>query len=576
MSRPGSIVHPLVIACAIALSSAAAAADTTGTHFSDLAQVTTANVRQLKPAFTFDVGVQRGQQAAPLVVGDTMYIVTPFPNYLYALDLRHNGRRKWAFEPQPDVSAEGAACCDAGTAGIAHDDGRVFMVTLDGQAIAIDAASGKQQWRTKLADVAKGETVTVAPLVVRGKLLVGNSGAEFGVRGWLAALDTATGKEAWRAWSTGPDAEVLIGADFRPYYETERGRNLGVASWPLDGWKTGGGNASGPVSYDPEADLVYYGTASPAPRNPEQRAGDNKWTAGIFARKPDHGAARWFYQWNPHDLHGYDGTGENILVDLAVGGRARKVLLHPDSNGYLYVLDRLTGQVLSADPYVDANTIRRVDPVTGRPVSNPGKDLRVGEPTRHVCPGSAGAKGPQSSSWSPRTGLLYIPHQHLCEDVSPYDVAYIAGTPRYGVDSEMFAAPNRSRGALTAWDPLARKARWSIAERFPVMSGALATAGGVVFYGTMDGWFKAVNAADGKPLWQYRVASGIVGQPVAYQGPDGRQYVAVLAGVGGWAGAIVSNDLDARDGTAARGYVNAMQDLPSFTRKGGRLYVFAL
>ncbi|QGZ39554.1 PQQ-dependent dehydrogenase (methanol/ethanol family) [Pseudoduganella flava] len=550
--------------------------DYANTRFAALAQITPANVKSLKPAFTFDVGVHRGQEAAPLVVGATMYVLSPYPNYLYALDVANNGRKKWVFDPQPGVGAEGVACCDLVTRGVAYDNGRIFMVTLDGQAIAVDANKGTQLWRTKLADIAKGETVTMAPLVVKGKVLIGNSGGELGVRGWLVALDAGTGKEVWRAWSTGPDKDVLIGSGFQPFYEQDRGRDLGVSTWPPDAWKIGGGNVWGWISYDPEADLIYYGTANPGPWNPEQRPGDNKWTAGIFARKPDTGEARWFYQWSPHDLHDYDGVNENVLVDLAIGGKPRKVLVHPDRNGYVYVLDRMTGQVLSADAFVDVTTSLGVDLATGKLRYNPAKAPRVGEVIRNLCPVSPGAKDWQPSAWSPRTKLLYIPHQNLCQDTETYDVAYIAGTPYVGVDNKMYAAPGRTRGAFTAWDPVARKARWSIQERFPVWSGALATAGDVVFYGTMDGWFKAVDARDGKPLWQFKVSSGIIGQPVSYLGPDGKQYVAVLAGVGGWAGAIVSGDLDPRDGTAAKGFVNVMKDLPHYTGKGGMLYVFAL
>ena len=487
-----------------------AAGDHANTRFSALAQVSPANVARLAPAFTFDTGVQQGQEGAPIVANGTMYLLSPYPNYLYALDLRNGDAKKWTFDPHAAPGAQGVACCGVAARGIAYDNGRVFMVTLDGQAIAVDADRGTELWRTRLADVARGETVTMAPLVVGGKLLVGNSGAALGVRGWLAALDTATGKQAWRAWSTGPDSDVLIGADFNPHYGQDRGRDLGVATWPTDGWRTGGGSVSGWLSYDADAGLVYYGTDSPAPGNAEQRPGANKWTAGIFARDPATGQARWFYQYSPHDLHGYDGSNENVLADLAIGGQSRKVLLHPDANGYLYVLDRLTGQVLSADPFVRVTTSNGIAPATGALRYDAKHEPRVGEARRLICPSAAGAKNRQPSAWSPLTRLLYIPHQNLCQDSSTYDTAYIAGTPYGGVDSKMYAAPEQTRGAFTAWDPVARKARWSVPERFPVWSGALATAGGVVFYGTMDGWFKAVDARDGKALWRFRVDSGIV------------------------------------------------------------------
>jgi PQQ-dependent dehydrogenase (methanol/ethanol family) len=405
---------------------------------------------------------------------------------------------------------------------------------------------------------------------------VGNSGGEFGVRGWLVALDTRTGKEAWRAWSTGPDSDVLIGPDFKPFYASDRGKDLGKTTWPGETWKIGGGNVWGWISYDPQADLIYYGTANPGPWNPEQRPGANKWTAGVFARRPDDGQARWFYQWSPHDLHDYDGVNENILLDIPFKGKQRKLLVHPDRNGYVYVMDRLNGQVLSAEPFVHVTTSEGVDLSTGQLKYNAKKEPRTGQVIRDICPVSPGGKDWQPSSWSPRTQLLYIPHQNLCQDTETYDVSYIAGTPYVGVDNKMYAGPGGNRGVFTAWDVANGRKRWAIPERFPVWSGALATAGDVVFYGTMDGWFKAVDARNGTPLWQFKTGSGIIGQPIAYRGPDGKQYVAILAGVGGWAGAIVSGGLDPRDGTAATGFVNVMKDLPNYTGKGGTLYVFAL
>ncbi|MGZ3182170.1 MAG: methanol/ethanol family PQQ-dependent dehydrogenase [Telluria sp.] len=551
--------------------------DYASTRFSALAEVTPANVGQLKLAFSFSTGSKHGHEAPPLVVGSTMYVIAPFPNILYALDLAKPGAPvKWKFDPQPDARARGVACCDLVNRGVAFSNGRIFMNTLDGQAIAVDAASGKEIWRTKLGDIGKGETITMAPLVVKDKVLVGNSGGELGVRGWLIALDAASGKIAWKAWSTGPDSDVLLGPDFKPFYDSDKGTDLGVKSWPSGAWKIGGGNVWGWISYDPEANLIYYGTGNPGPWNPEQRPGANKWTSGIFARNPDTGQARWFYQMSPHDLHDYDGVNENVLLDLAINGQPRKVLVHPDRNGYVYMIDRLTGEVLKADPFSHITTTEGVDLKTGALKYNPKKEPHAGQVVRDICPGSPGAKDWQPSAWSPRTQLLYIPHQNICQDADTYDVSYIMGTPYVGIDNKMFAGPGGNRGVFTAWDVAAGKPRWQIPERFPVWSGALVTAGDVAFYGTMDGYFKAVDAKTGKPLWQFKADSGIVAQPMSYKGPDGKQYIAVMSGVGGWAGSIVSGDLDARDGTAASGFVNVMKDLPHYTQKGGTLYVFAL
>ena len=554
-----------------------ASRDYAGTRFSPLAQVTPQNVGQLELAFSFDTGVRKGQEAAPIVVGDTMYVVTPFPNYVFAFDLTKPGANlKWKFDPKAKASAQGVACCDVVNRGLAFDGGRLFLNTLDTTTIALDAATGKEIWRTTLGDITKGETVTMAPLVVKGKVLVGNSGGEMGVRGWLTALDAATGKIAWRAYSTGPDKDVLIGPSFKPHYAQDQGQDLGVKTWPPEAWKIGGGTVWSFLSYDPDLDLVYSGTANPGPWNPDQRPGANKWTSGIFARKPDTGEAIWYYQYSPHDVHDYDGVNESVLVDLPLGGATRKVLLHPDRNGYVYVIDRATGEVLSADNYVYITSSYGVDLGTGALRYNEQKQPKAGKTIHDVCPGSPGGKDWQPSAWSPRTRLLYIPHQNICQDADSYETSYIAGTPYVGTDVKMKTGPGGFRGEFDAWDPVARKKAWSISEKFPVWSGALVTAGDVAFYGTMDGFFKAVDAKTGKKLWEFKTESGVISQPVSYQGPDGKQYIAILDGVGGWAGAVVSGDLDFRYGGAAIGFVNVMRDLPNYTKKGGKLYVFTL
>ncbi|GAA4330444.1 methanol/ethanol family PQQ-dependent dehydrogenase [Pigmentiphaga soli] len=551
--------------------------DNANTRYSELAEINTANVASLRPAFTFSTGINQGHEAAPVVVDGTMYVVTPYPNYLYALDLTRPGAPlKWKFEPKPDASSQGVACCDVVSRGVAYADGRVFMNTLDAQTIAVDAATGRELWRTRLGDIGKGETITMAPFVVKDKVLVGNAGSEMGVRGWITALDTKTGKIAWRAYSTGPDSEVLIGPSFKPFYEQDKGKDLGVATWPPDAWKIGGGTVWGWISYDPELNLIFYGTANPGPWNAEQRPGANKWTAGIFARDADTGQARWFYQYAPHDEHDYNGNNENVLLDLTIGGAQRKVLVHPDRNGYVYVIDRATGEVISATPFVKVTTTNGVDLKTGLPRLNPSAEPHMGQIVRDICPASPGGKDWQPSAWSPRTGLLYMPHQNLCQDMTTYQASYIAGTPYLGAEVKMYPGPGGNRGVFGAWDPVKATMVWSLKENFPVWSGALATAGDVVFYGTMEGWFKAVDARSGKLLWQYKTGSGIIGQPITYKGPDGRQYVAILSGVGGWAGAVVSKDLDVRDSSAAKGFADAMADLPKHTTKGGMLYVFSL
>ena len=547
------------------------------TRYSGLGEITPDNVKNLRLAWTFETGILRGQEAAPLVVNNTMYIVTPFPNYLYALDLTKPGApMKWVYKPRTLAAAQGVACCDVVNRGASYADGKIVYNTLDNQTVAVDAVSGGEIWRTKVGEINLGESLTMAPLIVKNKVIIGNSGGEFGIRGWLTALDLGTGKIAWRAYHTGPDSAVLIGSRFKPFYAEDRKPNLGVQTWPSDTWKIGGAGAWGWISYDPQLNLIYYGTANPGPWNPDQRPGDNKWSSTIFARDPDNGEAVWAYQMSPHDLHDYDGVNENILLDLPVNGQTRKVLIHPDRNGYIYMIDRTNGEVLAADPFGYVNTSTGVNLKSGRLQMAEDKYPRIGQVVRNACPASPGAKDWQPSSFSPATGLIYIPHQNLCQDAESVEANYIAGTPFVGMNVKMSPGPGGNRGFFDAWDPVARKLVWRINENFPVWSGALSTAGNVVFYGTMEGWFKAIDARTGAELWKFKTGSGIIGQPISYRGPDGKQYVAILSGVGGWAGGIVAGGIDPRDSSAALGFVNAMTDLPSVTNKGGTLYVFAL
>jgi PQQ-dependent dehydrogenase (methanol/ethanol family) len=547
------------------------------TRYSTLDEIDRDSVKHLAVAFTFSTGVPRGQEAAPIIVDNTLYIVSAYPNNLFALDLTKPGAPlKWVYKPHPLAASQGVACCDVVNRGAVYWKGKIIFNTLDNNTIAVDANTGKEVWRTRLGDINKGESMTMAPLVVKDKVLVGNSGGEFGIRGWLTALDAETGKIAWRAYHTGPDKDVLIGDDFKPFYDSDKGKDLGVTTWPPDAWKIGGGSMWGWIAYDPDLNLIFNGVANPGPWNSSQRPGDNKWTDGIFARDPDTGAAKWFYQMNPHDEHDYDGINENILLDLEIDGKPRKVLMHPDRNGYLYMLDRTTGEVIAADAYGTVNSVTGVDLKTGRPIVNEEKNTPVGKTVRDICPTASGAKDWMPSSYSPRTGLLYIPHENLCMDWESVQTNYIAGTPYVGANVVMKPGPGGNRGAVTGWDVAHHKAAWQIKEDLPVWSGTLVTAGDVAFYGTMDGWFKAIDAKSGDLLWKFKCSSGVIGQPVAYRGPDGHEYVAIMSGVGGWSGAIVAGDLDPRDPSGALGFVGAMADLKLRTTPGGTLYVFAL
>ena len=552
--------------------------DYAATRFSALNQVTPANVVGLKVEFTFSTGTTEGFEAPPLVVNNTMYVVSPWPNNVFALDLTKPGAPpKWVYKPNPAAAAKGVACCGPVNRGASYWNGRLYLNLLDGNTVAVDAETGAEVWRTKLADIQKGETITMAPLVAEGKVLVGDSGGEMGVRGWLAALDAASGKLVWKAYSTGPDKDALIGSAYRAPYAQDQGRDLGVKSWPPEYWKIGGGTVWGWVSYDPSSKTIYYGTSNPGPWNQEQRPRDNKWTAGVFARDINTGQARWFYQSTPHDLYDHDDINEILLVDYPVGnGQRIPALIRPSRNGFFYVQDRRNGRVLSAKPYGYINVYKGVDLKTGRLIPVPGMEPVAGKVSRNICPASPGAKDWNPSAFSSVTGLVYIPHLNLCQDMGVKNANYIAGTPFVGADVKMYAGPGGNRGLFTAWDPVAQRKVFEIKEDLPLWSPALATAGGVVFYGTMDGWFKAIDARNGKLLWQFKTGSGIIGQPISYRGPDGRQYIAVPSGVGGWAGAIVSANLDARDPTGALGFNNAMKDLPKRVSAGGMVYVFAL
>ncbi|MFC4308854.1 PQQ-dependent dehydrogenase, methanol/ethanol family [Steroidobacter flavus] len=554
------------------------ARDYANTRFSGLDEINTDNVSKLQLEFTFATGTLLGQESAVLAVGDTLYFVTPFPNILYAVDLKQpGGGLKWKFDPKPDASAQGVACCQPVIRGPVYSNGRIFYNTTDTHTVALDAATGQLLWKTRVGDFNYGEAFTMAPLVVKDKVLVGNSGAEFGARGWLTALNVSDGSVAWRAYSTGSDADALIDtAEFKPFYPQYHGKDLGITTFPPDHWKIGGGTVWGWISYDPELDLIYYGTSNPSPWNHEVRPGDNLWTNGIFARNPDNGHARWFYQTSPHDLWDHSGVNENLLLDVNWEGKPRKVLVRPDRNGYIYVIDRVTGELLAADAFTYITASKGVDMKTGRLIHNEDKIPSQGKVVREVCPNSPGAKDWTPSSFSKRTGLIYMPHNNMCMDWEIKPVSYIAGTGYLGVNARFYPGPGDHVGEMMAWDPVARRKLWAVNEKWPVWSGTAVTAGDVVFYGNLEGWFKAVHARTGEVLWQFRTASGIIGQPTTFRGPDGRQYVAILSGIGGWAGALVSSELDERDPTAAKGFGNMIGELKKQSGIGGMLYVFAL
>ena len=553
------------------------AGDYANSRYSELSDIDASNAAGLEAAWTFSTGVLRGHEGQPLVIDNTMYLITPYPNVAYAIDLTQPGYPlKWKFRPENDPRAAGKACCDLVNRGASFADGKLVYNLLDGHTVAVDAATGAQLWRTKVVDVAIGATITMAPIVVKDMVIVGSSGGEMGVRGFLAALDLGTGKERWRAYNLGPDADVKITERFTPFYAHDRGVNLGATSWPGEAWKIGGGAAWGWVSYDPELDLIYYGTSNPGPWNQDQRPGDNKWTCAILARDADSGELRWVYQITPHDLWDYDGVNENILVDMPVKGVRRKVLVHFDRNGFAYTIDRATGEVLVDEPFVPMNWSSGIDLTTGRPRVNPEKATKQDVLVKDICPSLEGGKNQQPAAFSPATGLFYVPTNNLCMDYKGRAVAYFPGTPYIGADAPEKGGPGDYKGEFIAWDASSGRKIWGIKEPFPVWGGALVTAGNVVFYGTLDGWFKAADATTGEVLWKFKVGSGVVGNPVTYRGPDGKQYVAIYSGVGGDMGALIAGDVASNLPHDVRERGTTLPDLARYTSWGGMLFVFSL
>lgn len=555
------------------------AGDYANTRYSPLDLINTGNVGNLKQVSSMAIGIPRGFEGQPLVVGDTMYVVTPFPNNLIALDLNDpTGPVKWTYAPNPDPRAVGIACCDVVNRGASYGEGLIVYNTLDTHTVAVDAATGREVWKRKLGDPNRGETMTMAALVVKDTVIVGNSGGELGVRGWIAGLDLKTGEERWRAYSTGPDEEVRIGEGFRAFYAKDQGEDLGVTSWPPDQWKLGGSTVWGWVSYDPGLDLIYYGTGNPGVWNADLRPGDNKWSVTIFARDPDDGYARWAWQISPHDAWDYDEIMENVLVDMEFGGRMRKLLVHPGRTGFVFVLDRETGELLSAEKFVPStNWAEGYDLKKGLPIEDPAKRTGMGRVTENICPSSTGAKEWNPSSLSPRTGLLYIPAHNTCMNYEGIEANYIAGTPYLGASVKMFPGPGGFQGELVAWDVAGARAVWGVKEKlWPLYSGVLSTGGDVVFYGTMDGWFKALDARSGDELWRFKTSSGIIGAPITYRGPDGRQYIAIYSGIGGWMGAVAFPAISDDDPYAALGVVGAMQGIKKYASPGAVLHVFGL
>jgi PQQ-dependent dehydrogenase (methanol/ethanol family) len=586
--------------------------DYANTRYSALDKINKDNVKNLQVKWTFSTGVLRGHEGGPLVIGDVMYVHTPFPNIVYALDLKNDGKILWKYEPKQNPNVIPIMCCDTVNRGVAYGDGKIILNQADTMVTALDAKTGKVVWSIQNADQidgSKGESSTHAPIIVKDKVIVGISGGEFGVRGWVAAYNLADGKQVWRGYSMGPDADTLLDPEKTTHLGKPVGKDSGINTWEGEQWKTGGGATWGWYAYDPKLNLVYYGSGNPSTWNPVQRPGDNRWSMTIFARDADTGVAKWLYQMTPHDEWDFDGVNEMILVDgMDVGGAKHDVLVHFDRNGFAYTVDRNDGTLLVAkkyDPKVNWATEVVMDPNSdqyGRPqvvakysTQQNGEDVN----TTGVCPAALGTKDQQPAAYSPKTGLFYVPTNHVCMDYEPYKVSYTAGQPYVGATVSMYPAPEShgGMGNFIAWDAAKGEIVWSKPEQFSVWSGALATAGDIVFYGTLEGYLKAVDN-DGNELYKFKTPSGIIGNVNTYE-HDGKQYIGVLSGVGGWAGIGLAGGLLAPENaaawqtavagekapdaaasesvsTAGLGAVGGYAGLAEYTTLGGQLTVFGL
>ncbi len=553
-------------------------------RYSALDTINKENVGDLQVAWTFSTGVLRGHEGSPLVIGDTMYVHTPFPNIVYALDLANDGKIKWKYEPKQDPNVIPVMCCDTVNRGVAYAEGKIFLHQADTKVVALDAETGEVVWEVVNGDPSKGETNTATVLPIKDKVIVGISGGEFGVRGSVTAYNMETGEQEWRAYSMGPDSDILVDPAATTHLGEPVGENSGTNTWEGDQWMIGGGTTWGWYSADLDENLFYYGTGNPSTWNPAQRPGDNRWSMTVMARDIDTGMAKWFYQMTPHDEWDYDGINEMILSEQAIDGTERKLLTHFDRNGFGYTLDRVTGELLVAekyDPAVNWATEVVMDPASdqyGRPqvvaqysTEQNGEDVN----STGICPAALGSKDQQPAAYSPDTQLFYVPTNHVCMDYEPFRVSYTAGQPYVGATLAMYPAPDShgGMGNFIAWDNVAGEIKWSIPEQFSVWSGALATAGGVVFYGTLEGYLKAVDADTGEELYRFKTPSGIIGNVMTYE-RDGEQYIGILSGVGGWAGIGLAAGLtNPNDGLGAVGGYAALSD---YTALGGQLTVFKL
>jgi PQQ-dependent dehydrogenase (methanol/ethanol family) len=558
------------------------AGDMYNQRYSKLNQINKGNVGKMQVAWLFSTGVLRGHEGSPLVVNGTMYIHTPFPNKVFAVDL-DTQKIKWRYEPKQEASVIAQMCCDTVYRGLAYADNKVFLQQADSTLLAMDAGTGKVLWSVKNGDPKLGAVNTNAPHIFKDKVITGISGGEWGVRGFLAAYDINTGKEVWKAYSTGPDNEMLIDPNKTMTWTDGSLKPVGADSslktWKGDQWKIGGGTTWGWYSYDKNLNTVYYGTGNPSTWNPAQRPGDNRWSMAIFARDLDTGMAKWVYQMTPYDEWDFDGVNEMILADINVKGKPTKALVHFDRNGFGYTLDRTNGALLVAEKYdPKVNWATHVDMKSGRPqvvaqysTAQNGPDVN----TKGVCPAALGTKDQQPAAFNPRNNRFYVPTNHVCMDYEPFKIDYTAGQPYVGATLSMYPPPGEKHmGNVVVWDAGSGKIVQSKPEKFSVWSGVLTTAGDIACYGTLEGYLKCVDANDiNKELYKFKTPSGIIGNVFTYE-HKGKQHIGVFSGIGGWAGIGMAAGLEKdQEGLGA---VGGYKELKDYTELGGTLTVFAL
>lgn len=559
------------------------AGDMFNQRYSKLNQITKSNVGKMQVAWTFSTGVLRGHEGSPLVVDGTMYLHSPFPNKVFAVDL-DTQKIKWKYEPKQDPAVIPQMCCDTVNRGVAYAEGKIILQQADSMLVALNSKTGKVLWSVKNGDPKTGAVNTNAPHIFKDKVITGISGGEWGVRGFIAAYNLSDGKLAWKGYSVGPDAEMLIDPATTMTWTDGAmkpvGKDSSLKTWQGDQWKIGGGTTWGWYSYDKALNLMYYGTGNPSTWNPAQRPGDNKWSMTIFARDVDTGKAKWVYQMTPYDEWDFDGVNEMILADIDVKGKPTKALVHFDRNGFGYTLDRVSGALLVAEKFdPKVNWATHVDMKTGRPQvvkkyspAQAGPDVN----TKGICPAALGSKDQQPASFDPNTKLFYVPTNHVCMDYEPFKVEYTAGQPYVGATLSMYPTPGShgGMGNFIAWDAGTGKIVQTKAEKFSVWSGSLNTAGGISCYGTLEGFLKCVDAKDiNKELFKFKTPSGVIGNVFSYE-HKGKQYIGVYSGIGGWAGIGMAAGLEKdADGLGA---VGGYKELSQYTELGGSLTVFAL